>query len=62
MVEIHTVVAGDTLSEIVMKKYGDLKFLRKIAELNNIANPDLIRVGQKISLPSRSDLTAGSSA
>ncbi|MGY2089667.1 LysM peptidoglycan-binding domain-containing protein [Nocardia gipuzkoensis] len=39
-----------------MKKYGDLRFLQKIADLNDIANPNLIRIGQEIMLPVRSNL------
>ncbi|MBF6338736.1 LysM peptidoglycan-binding domain-containing protein [Nocardia abscessus] len=54
--ERHTVVAGETLSGIVKKKYGDLRFLQAIADLNDIANPNLIRVGQEIMLPVRSNL------
>jgi nucleoid-associated protein YgaU len=58
--EWHTVVAGETLSGIVKKKYGDLKFLQRIADINGIENPDFIRVGQQIMLPLRSILaTAG---
>lgn len=39
----HTVVWGDTLSELAVK-YGTT--VNNIAKLNNIANPDLIYVGQ----------------
>ncbi|MGW4330846.1 LysM peptidoglycan-binding domain-containing protein [Nocardia sp. NPDC004573] len=54
--EWHRVVAGETLSGIVKKKYGDLGFLQMIAELNHISDPNLIRVGQDIMLPLRSVL------
>ncbi|MGK8491653.1 LysM peptidoglycan-binding domain-containing protein [Nocardia asiatica] len=54
--EWHTVVAGETLSGIVKKKYGDLRYLQTIADINDIANPNLIRVGQEIMLPLRSNL------
>jgi LysM repeat protein len=43
----YTVNPGDTLSEIA-KKYGTT--VQKLAKLNNIKNPDLIYVGQKIKL------------
>lgn len=45
---VYTVQAGDTLSGIG-KRYG--VDWRKLAELNNIDNPNLIRVGQKIEIP-----------
>ncbi|WP_218002955.1 LysM peptidoglycan-binding domain-containing protein, partial [Nocardia asiatica] len=54
--EWHTVVAGETLSGIVKKMYGDLRYLQTIADINDIANPNLIRVGQEIMLPLRSNL------
>lgn len=44
----YTVVAGDTLSGIAIK-YNTT--YQKLAEYNNIANPNLIRVGQKIKIP-----------
>ncbi|WP_068274141.1 LysM peptidoglycan-binding domain-containing protein [Aldersonia kunmingensis] len=50
-VEMHTVIKGETLSGIVFKKYGTTKYVQKIAELNDIADPDVIRVGQEIMLP-----------
>lgn len=43
--QYYTVVKGDTLSAIA-KKYGTT--VAKLVELNNIANPNLIYVGQKI--------------
>lgn len=46
---IYTVVAGDTLSGIA-KKYNTTYI--KLAEYNNIQNPDLIFIGQKIIIPS----------
>lgn len=45
---IYTVIAGDTLSGIA-SKYGTT--YQKLAEYNNISNPNLIRVGQKIRIP-----------
>ena len=44
----YTVVAGDTLSEIGMR-FG-VPYL-EIARLNNITNPDKIRVGQRLLMP-----------
>lgn len=45
---VHTVQRGETLSGIA-KKYGTT--YQKIAQYNGIANPSLIRVGQKIKIP-----------
>lgn len=44
----YTVVRGDTLSAIA-KKYGTT--VPKIAELNGIDKPNLIRVGQRLKIP-----------
>lgn len=47
----HTVARGDTLSAIAKRFYGDANDYRKIAEANNIANPDLIHPGQVLTIP-----------
>lgn len=44
---VYTVQAGDTLSEIA-QKYGTT--YQRLAQINGIANPNLIYVGQKIRL------------
>ena len=51
--EIYTVVAGDSLSKIAKRVYGDAKEWRRIFEANRdqIENPDLIRPGQKLKIP-----------
>ncbi|MFC6592523.1 BON domain-containing protein [Deinococcus lacus] len=48
---LYTVKAGDTLSAIAQKYYGDMGQYTKIAQYNNISNPDHIEVGQKIRIP-----------
>lgn len=45
---VYTVVEGDTLSKIAAK-YG--MTYQKLAEYNGIANPNVIRAGQKIKIP-----------
>lgn len=45
---VYTVVAGDTLSKIAAK-YGTT--YQALAAYNGIANPNLIRAGQKIKIP-----------
>lgn len=49
--EYYTVQAGDTLSAIAQKFYGDEGKYKDIAHANNISNPDLIQVGQKLQIP-----------
>ena len=52
---VHTVQRGETLSSIA-KKYGTT--YQKIAQLNGIANPNLIRVGQKLKIPAADQAAA----
>lgn len=47
----YTVKKGDTLWSIAKTFYGDGSKYKKIAEHNNIKNPNIISVGQKIKLP-----------
>ncbi len=47
----YTVQAGDNLSKISKKFYGNANEYPKIASANGISNPDLIRVGQNLKIP-----------
>ena len=47
----YTVVKGDTLWAIAKKYYGNGSQYPKIAKANNISNPDIIHVGQKLLIP-----------
>jgi nucleoid-associated protein YgaU len=49
----YTVVAGDSLSKIAKREYGDASKWRRIFEANRdkIQNPDLIHPGQVLNLP-----------
>ncbi len=49
----YTVVAGDTLSKIAKREYGDASQWRRIYEANkdDIKNPDLIYPGQTFRIP-----------
>jgi len=51
--QIYTVVAGDSLSKISKKLYGDANQWKRIFEANRdqIKNPDLIHPGQKLRIP-----------
>jgi len=54
--QIYTVVAGDSLSKISKKLYGDANQWKRIFEANRdqIKNPDLIHPGQKLKIPPKS--------
>ncbi len=49
--QTYTVVSGDTLWAIAEKFLGDGNRYPEIAKLNNIPNPDLINVGQVLTIP-----------
>ena len=51
----YTVVAGDSLSKIARREYGDAKLWPRIFEANRdvITNPDLIHPGQVLKIPAR---------
>ncbi len=47
----YTVVRGDTLWGIAKRFYGNGSRYPEIAKANNISNPDIIHVGQKLLIP-----------
>ncbi len=49
----HEVVAGESLSKIALKYYGDASLYTKIFEANKdtLKDPNKIRVGQKLRIP-----------
>jgi nucleoid-associated protein YgaU len=49
----YTIVAGDSLSKIAKKIYGDANRWKEIFEANKdtIKNPDLIHPGQVVKIP-----------
>ena len=51
--ETYVVVAGDSLSKIAKRLYGDANKWRQIYEANKdlIKNPDLIHPGQTLKIP-----------
>jgi uncharacterized protein YidB (DUF937 family) len=51
--EVYTVVAGDSLSKIAKRSYGDANQWRRIFEANRdqIKNPDLIQPGWRLRIP-----------
>lgn len=50
---VHEVVSGDTLGGIAQKYYGKASLYMKIFEANRdqLDNPNLIKVGQKLRIP-----------
>jgi len=49
--ETYIIKKGDTLREISLEKYGSIRYVEAICELNDISEPDNIQMGQKILLP-----------
>ncbi len=47
----YTVTEGDWLSTIAARAYGDILSYKKIADANNIQNPDYIVPGQVLKIP-----------
>lgn len=47
----YTIKSGDNLSKLSKRFYGNANRYPEVAKANNIANPDLIKVGQQINLP-----------
>ena len=51
--KIYEVVAGDSLSKIAKREYGNANEWRRIFDANQdvLKNPDLINPGQKLRIP-----------
>ena len=58
MVRTHTVVAGETLSALALRFYGDAELYRLIATASGIADPNVIDVGQRLIFPDFTRYTA----
>lgn len=52
---VHTVIPGETLSGVALRYFGRADAWRRIYELNPALDPNLIRVGQPLSLPADPD-------
>jgi len=48
---MYVVKSGDSLSNISKSFYGNPNEYRRIAEANNISNPDRIQTGQQLKIP-----------
>ena len=51
LVQTYTVQAGDNLSKISKRFYGDPNKYLKIAQANGIVDPDKINVGMELKIP-----------
>jgi LysM repeat protein len=49
--ETYTIQPGDSLLQISRMFFGDTGMVSRIMELNNISDPDLINIGQVLTLP-----------
>jgi nucleoid-associated protein YgaU len=53
--EEYTVKSGDTLSRISQAHYGTTAMAAAIAQFNGLADPDSLRLGQRLRLPPKSN-------
>ena len=53
-IRIHIVSNGETLSSIAIDYYGSIRYIQKIIDANRnvLRNPDQIRVGMRLVIPS----------
>ncbi|MBI3960545.1 MAG: fasciclin domain-containing protein [Chloroflexi bacterium] len=58
--EIYVVKSGDTIATIARAAYGDLNLWDELCAFNSLENCDRIEVGQKITVPAKSELGTGS--
>ena len=54
--DIYTIQKGDTLEKIAEDKLEDASLWLKLAKYNSISNPNLIKAGQKIIIPTEAQL------
>ena len=47
----HVIASGETLQDVSQAHFGTTRRWQEIARLNNISNPDRVRVGQKLRMP-----------
>ncbi len=55
----HTVTAGDSLSRICTREYGDASLALELAAYNELERPDHIEEGTRLRLPKADDLVRG---
>ena len=52
---VRTLVDGDTLQSIAYRELGKASYWRAIAELNGIDDPQAVRAGMSVLIPSKAD-------
>lgn len=52
---VYTVVAGDSLSKLAQRFYGDVHAYTRIAERNNLDPQSILLIGQKLVIPAATD-------
>lgn len=57
--ETYTIKPGDSLTKIAIKLFGDANKWRELADLNGIADPAKIKVGQVLNLLPKKPATSG---
>lgn len=55
--QIYRVVAGDSLSKLAQRFYGDPRLYPRIAERNNINPQAVLYIGQRLIIPPRDGVT-----
>ncbi|MFI7452303.1 LysM peptidoglycan-binding domain-containing protein [Nonomuraea sp. NPDC049714] len=58
-VDVHVVVAGETLAAVAYRAYGDPSRWRAVAEANGIDDPMRLRPGARLLVPRIEELTGG---
>jgi len=58
--EVYTIQKGDTLEKIAEERLEDAKLWVQLAKYNSISDPDLIKAGQEILIPSKAELISKS--
>jgi nucleoid-associated protein YgaU len=58
---LHTIASGESLSAICARHYGDRSLVKALARHNKLDNPDLVKAGQQLRIPTIQTL-AGPSA
>jgi nucleoid-associated protein YgaU len=59
---MHTVVVGETLSQVAIRQYGDRSLATFLGTYNKLPNPDRLVVGQRLLIPDRAVLAAAAIA
>ncbi len=58
----HVVAAGESMSSICAKYYNDRSLVKALAKHNNLSDPNLIKAGQVLRIPTLQTLSPGAAA